>query len=173
MVNIAIGKKVRLRQKGKKCSVEGCNDWCVSNDLCGKHNMAVRRYGSVHGGKDGHRKGVCYCGKEFVMVKTDQKYCSSKCYRNAPEYKKIAYERTKKHRESNKGKARARDTALTRLHTNNSCNKLEKLPCEVCGSSETQMHHINYKAVGRCEPVNNIVFLCRTHHNELHSWDSN
>ena len=30
----------RPRQKGVACSVEGCTDWCVSNDLCPKHNMA-------------------------------------------------------------------------------------------------------------------------------------
>lgn len=41
-------------------------------------------------------------------------------------------------------------------------------PCEVCGTmKKIHRHHINYKDAG------NIIFLCRTHHHELHSWDSN
>lgn len=33
----------RPRQKGVECSVDGCTDWCVSLDLCGKHRVQVWR----------------------------------------------------------------------------------------------------------------------------------
>ena len=41
-------------------------------------------------------------------------------------------------------------------------------PCVVCSSVDNiDRHHPDYNK------PDNIVFLCRTHHHELHSWDSN
>ena len=164
MVSAAIGKLVRKRQKGRKCSVKGCKDCCYVHDLCRKHGIALRRYRNVGGAKAGHRKGICCCGKEFVLIKIDQKYCSDKCYRNTPEYKKVAYENTKKYRESNKDKSRARDVVSKSINREKS---MIRGKCEVCGTAESDAHHVNYK------DTRNVVFLCRTHHHELHSWDSN
>jgi hypothetical protein len=41
------------------------------------------------------------------------------------------------------------------------------MPCEVCGViDKTERHHINYSQ------ARNVIFLCKKHHFELHSWDS-
>lgn len=45
---------------------------------------------------------------------------------------------------------------------------LKPKPCEVCGTMNSiERHHPDY-----AKP-DDVVFLCRTHHHELHSWDSN
>lgn len=45
---------------------------------------------------------------------------------------------------------------------------LKAMPCEVCGTTEkVERHHHDYS-----KPLE-ITFLCRAHHHELHSWDSN
>lgn len=40
--------------------------------------------------------------------------------------------------------------------------KIEKLPCEVCGIVQSEAHHPDYS-----KPLK-IVWLCRSHHLELH-----
>lgn len=89
----------RPRQKGVECSVEGCTGWCVSNDLCPKHNMALSRYGSVHGKAE--TKRICKnekCGKEFEHKLDRAEYCSLECYRSVPEQKKKAGQAVKRYR---------------------------------------------------------------------------
>ena len=45
---------------------------------------------------------------------------------------------------------------------------LEKEPCDFCGTKESvDWHHHNYRK------ALDLIPLCRTHHHELHSWDSN
>jgi hypothetical protein len=42
--------------------------------------------------------------------------------------------------------------------------------CEVCGSgNKVQLHHHNYTE----DKAKDVIPLCRSHHNEIHSWDSN
>ena len=98
----------RKIQKGKSCSVNGCDNWCRSNDLCNKHNMALRRYGNVLGGKI-DRKAICVgCGKEFRLIKIGQEYCSILCWRKSPQGRVSAYKATKDYRLRNKEKLNAR-----------------------------------------------------------------
>ena len=40
---------------------------------------------------------------------------------------------------------------------------LERLPCEVCGALPSQGHHEDYE-----KPLD-VMWLCRTHHTELHN----
>ncbi len=75
----------RPRQKGVECSVEGCTGWCVSNDLCSKHNM--RKYRLTEKGRaqvKAYNKRfkrpdidkVCIrCKKGFVTARKDQELC--------------------------------------------------------------------------------------------------
>jgi len=42
-----------------------------------------------------------------------------------------------------------------------------KVSCLVCNNNKVEQHHHNYK-----KPKDTIS-LCKPHHNELHSWDSN
>lgn len=96
----SIGK--REPQKGLDCIVEGCDELRRAKGLCPKHTMALRRYGNVLGGKV-DRKGICVgCGKEFRLIKSDQEYCSNKCYRKSPEGKAAAYAATKAYRLRNR-----------------------------------------------------------------------
>lgn len=39
--------------------------------------------------------------------------------------------------------------------------KLTKLPCEICGDPESEMHHWDY-----AKPLD-VTFLCKTHHAEI------
>lgn len=40
-------------------------------------------------------------------------------------------------------------------------------PCEVCGSEDNiHRHHHNYSK------PNDVIFLCKAHHVEMHKWDS-
>ena len=95
----------REPQKGLKCTVEGCSELRRAKGLCINHGMALRRYGTVLGGKI-DRKGVCKeCGVEFILKKTDQQYCNQKCYRKSPEGKKSAYAATKAYRLRNMKKS--------------------------------------------------------------------
>jgi hypothetical protein len=41
---------------------------------------------------------------------------------------------------------------------------LKKLPCRVCDSAETQMHHPDYS-----KPLD-VIWLCAKHHRDLHDW---
>ncbi|MCR4293668.1 MAG: hypothetical protein NUV76_12415 [Candidatus Kuenenia sp.] len=95
---------MRNEQKGKKCNVKGCDNWCRSKELCPKHGMALRRYGNVLGGKV-DREGICRkCGLVFKLKKSGQEYCDNKCYRKSPQGKAAAYRATKEYRARNKEK---------------------------------------------------------------------
>lgn len=155
----SIGK--REPQKGLDCIVTGCNELRRSKGLCYKHIMALRRYGNVLGGKI-DRKGVCNeCGEEFRLIKSDQGYCSSKCYKRSPKGRFAAYEATKTYRARNKEKVLA--VGAFRRHP-----LKEKDSCLVCKTKEKlHRHHHNYKA------RRDVTILCKDHHIELHSWDSN
>lgn len=77
----------RIRQKGIRCTVEGCENDCRAKGLCINHSMALRRYGNVLGGKAGSRKGICtYCQAEMVIIKIGQKY-HHECYKLTDKYK--------------------------------------------------------------------------------------
>lgn len=96
----------RPRQKGVECSVEGCTDWCVSNDLCPKHNMRERRKQEKYKAytreynkryKRPDIKKVCdICYTIFVTARESQVVCSE-CS-GSP---KSNYEAVKRHRERN------------------------------------------------------------------------
>ena len=148
-------------QKGKSCSIEGCDNWCSGNDLCDKHRMALRRYGNVLGGKI-DRKGICLvCGKEFKLIKSNQKHCNHKCYRQSQKGKDIACRMAKNYRERNKEKVDARDVFRRRPFKDTDS-------CLVCGTTEKlHRHHHDYRA------KMDVTVLCRKHHMELHGWDSN
>lgn len=57
---------------------------------------------------------------------------------------------------------RYKDKARKKLWWATKSGKLEKLPCEVCGSKAEAHHHKGYD-----EPLN-VKWLCKTHHMEVH-----
>lgn len=77
---------VRKKQRGIACSVEGCNNWCVSNDLCAKHSMRerrkqekykayIRKYNKNYKRPD-IQKSCILCGVEFTTARINQGLCS-------------------------------------------------------------------------------------------------
>lgn len=76
----------RVRQSGVDCSVVGCTNDCVSNDLCAKHSMRlhrltekgkayVRRYNKQY--KRPEIDKTCIrCKKSFVTARKTQELCS-------------------------------------------------------------------------------------------------
>src|SRR3990167_9736341 len=98
----------RIRQKGVKCLVEGCDKWCRSKGLCINHSMALRRYGDVRGGKVS-REGVCkQCGSRFRLIKSNQEYCDIRCYHNSEKGREITRKANKDYAMRNKEKIFAR-----------------------------------------------------------------
>jgi len=61
-------------------------------------------------------------------------------------------------------KPEAKKKATARCYANEYLRrgKLEKQPCQVCGSEDSQKHHEDYS-----KPLD-VVWLCRKHHLELH-----
>ena len=55
-----------------------------------------------------------------------------------------------------------RDKARVKARAAVRSGKLTKLPCRICGSSKSEMHHPNYS-----EPLN-VLWFCRRHHGEHH-----
>ncbi len=148
----------RVAQKGVGCSVAGCDNWRTSNDLCSKHNMAKRRYGSIYGKPLVLR--ICKgCGKEFKSKKDDADYCNARCYCSTPENKIKRLRGQERWKQRNYVKAK---------HLNNLGRKTvrhfpDKEPCIRLGCDvEGERHHPNYS-----RPYE-IVWLCRDHHKWCH-----
>lgn len=96
-------RKFRKQQKGKDCSIQGCKDSCVSNDMCPKHNMAKHRYGNPLGKPP--IKKVCKnkkCRKRFSNKLERTDYCSPECYKATPEHKRMRRDAVRKWREGKK-----------------------------------------------------------------------
>ena len=43
------------------------------------------------------------------------------------------------------------------------------VPCEVCGSPGNDIHHVNYRSLGGTNDIENLMALCRYHHDLAHS----
>lgn len=41
--------------------------------------------------------------------------------------------------------------------------------CAICGSNQVQLHHIRYGACGRHTYMGNVIPLCKTHHDLVHT----
>ncbi len=150
---------MRNRQKGVLCSVDGCDDWCVGNDLCQKHNQALHRYGSVYG-KEETDRDCEWCGKVFRSKYDSAVYCSDKCRNSVPERKRARYLAVKKWRDANIEKARLRDSLGKR--TKRRFKEVENcviVSCEEVG----ERHHPDY------DKPYEIVWLCRKHHRAVHT----
>lgn len=154
----------RPRQKGVECSVEGCLDWCVSLDLCGKHRAQVWRKtlkGQVYTKEYNKRykrpdiDKVCgHCKEVFVTARKAQVLCSGCSKSHQPSYSQKAS------RKRNPEKHKANDIVSKRLKRGVS---LFRGPCTVCGSTEDiHAHHEDYS-----KPLE-IIWLCGKHHRELH-----
>lgn len=153
----------RPRQKGIDCSVDGCTEGCVSNDLCPKHSMQklrrsnkkyrdyITNYNKRYKHDDVDK--VCeLCKKDFVTARKNQYLCS-----NCSGSNKGKYETQKKYRTVNAKKVRARCIVNKRIQRGVS---LFKQPCEVCNKKEnSQAHHHDYD-----KPLD-ITWLCEYHHN--------
>jgi len=43
------------------------------------------------------------------------------------------------------------------------------VPCEVCGSTSHDVHHINYRSRLGSDDIENLMALCRYHHDLAHA----
>jgi len=46
------------------------------------------------------------------------------------------------------------------------------IPCEVCGATSTEIHHVGIKGMGGCKTMDNIenlIAVCRSCHNKAHA----
>lgn len=55
-----------------------------------------------------------------------------------------------------------RARARAKLRRNVSNGKIKKLPCQICGDYQSEGHHEDYS-----KPLD-VIWLCRTHHLEIH-----
>ena len=42
------------------------------------------------------------------------------------------------------------------------------IQCNVCGSEARDIHHITFKSQGGSDEVDNLIALCREHHEDAH-----
>lgn len=103
---------------------------------------------------------VCeVCGEVFKTARESRYICGK------PECKKKGeYLRMKKYVARNREKVRARGVVSKRIQRGVSLDRGE---CLVCSSPDTEAHHHNY-----FKP-DDVIFLCKAHHAEMHKWDSN
>lgn len=158
----------RPKQKGVNCSEPGCTAWCVSNDLCPKHNMAKYRAtvkGIAATKKYNQRvkrpdidKACGLCGVAFVTARKEQDYCSD-CSGGS----KANYEAQIRHRAKHPERHRARDLVNKRIQSGKS---LFKKACIFCGK-DAEMHHQDYS-----RPLD-VTWVCPRHHRLLESFSWN
>ena len=48
-------------------------------------------------------------------------------------------------------------------------NAVSRLPCSVCYAPNVDVHHFKSKGSGGGDELENLVSLCRRHHNEFHN----
>jgi len=103
----------------------------------------------------------CRGNIEANRVASGQKFCKEcqRIYQNAYRKKKNYLTIGK----NTKAKHYARTYANTYLRR----GKLKKMPCEVCGDTEVEMHHSDYS-----KPLE-VRWLCRNHHMEDHKKSNN
>lgn len=106
--------------------------------------------------KVGVRKATCSkCDGPLEETRLDkQRYCR-KCHAmhmraTRPKHSELPYNR--------RIRANARAYANVYLRRGD----IEKKPCEVCSSLDSQMHHPDYSKPKQ------VIWLCRKHHLELH-----
>lgn len=103
----------------------------------------------------GERKNTCSkCGLEVEESRKGQRYCR-KCHaenmrKNRPNHSNL------------KTEARQKANCRSYANVNLRRGKIEKKPCEVCGSEESQMHHEDYS-----KPLE-VRWFCRNHHLDYH-----
>ena len=123
-------------------------DWCVR---CGAKDVLLIRY-STHLVNKGTQKSIYKMCNECNTARL-------KKYRHTPGKAAIVYKATSGWAKRNRIKSRAH----ARLNQSLKLGKITKLPCSVCGDTNSLAHHHDYS-----KPLD-VVWLCRTHHAEEHA----
>lgn len=92
------------------------------------------------------------------MITIDDGVITVKNWNKKQERALTAYERTKRYRETNVDKIKARNAVQRALIK----GVLEKEVCKVCGLSDTEAHHSDYS-----KPLE-VTWLCKKHHENTH-----
>lgn len=120
-----------------------------------------------------------FCGKDFEVKKWKRKYCSSECSKKAwlQTEEGKAYKKAKDARYNAKPEVKERKNQSFILHWHSDKSLRERMrsrkyalkafpdaqPCSICGNPISERHHPDYG-----KPTE-IVWLCKKHHEELHS----
>lgn len=144
------------------CIIKDCDGIVVSYGLCDKHRKYLHRTGNIIGSGLVERKCE-QCGNIFNAKTHRKKYCNMKCYSLSPSGKEKHRSARRAYAKRNKGASRVKARKAAGRHP----FKKED-SCLVCDTKEKlHRHHHNYKK------SKDVTFLCKRHHHELHSWDSN
>jgi len=101
----------------------------------------------------GHMYHCKECDKKIQRIRDN----SDKRRKYHAMYSQIRWKNIKENpEENNKQLCRMKTRYYVRVE------KIKKENCLICGSKETQIHHLDYKMPP------NIVFLCNLHHNHKH-----
>lgn len=131
--------------------------------ICKKCNLAkdIDDFYSHFGMSDGHINECKECVRRRVSeyAKTDKGLETERRRRNTPKRKKWVVEYTKRRREKDPLKYKARMKLGNAVRD----GRIEKYPCEVCGATKVQAHHDDYS-----KPliVRWLCFNCHKKHHE-------
>lgn len=106
--------------------------------------------------------GVLKKLEKLNMIRCDDDKIMLVNWRKRQEVNLTAYERTKRYRQNNADKIRAR-SAVQRAVVN---GDLVKASCEICGEKRTEAHHEDYS-----KPLD-VRWFCKNHHENRHHDDT-
>lgn len=112
--------------------------------------------------KDGYhhdcKQCVKMCNRRYYEKNREKLLKQNKAYSKTEKGKLSESKGTKKFRENNPEKKKAKEMARYATIT----GKLKKQPCEICGDPKVQRHHEDYS-----KPLE-VRWLCAKHHAEIH-----
>ena len=136
------------------------NDDGVVQFLSEEHLMIQAGISQIHEEWE-QTKGILEKLEKLGMIRSDDEMITVINWKSRQEVNLTGYERTKRYRQNNYFKIKARNAVQKAIKA----GELEKGGCEVCKSKNTEAHHDNYS-----KPLE-VRWFCKKHHENMHHDD--
>lgn len=105
-----------------------------------------------------HKEQILENVKKYRILNREKLDDKKRDFIKTPEGKELRRKIMEKHNSTYPERRKARQLIGNRIRD----RKLNRKPCEVCGTTDTQAHHINYN-----KPLV-VKWLCHLHHQQIH-----